>query len=151
MSSQWRSVDKGILRAFSWAYWKLAASPCRRGLTVASRLWLCIFKQSHHDCDLTTVASRLWLYLFNKIGLQSLRDCCSAYLTKWLHITGAFGAPNSSSAASCAFGEYTDRHTNIFVFIYVEIKKEEVFLITELLPFLCYFWSFWVALVHFWN
>ena len=33
-----------------------------------------------------------------------LRDCCSAYLTKWLHITHAFGASNSSSAASRAFG-----------------------------------------------
>ena len=36
-----------------------AASPRRRGLKVASRLWLCIFKQSLRDCDLTTVASRL--------------------------------------------------------------------------------------------
>ena len=44
-------------------YSQLAASPRRRGLTVASRLWLCIFKQSLRDCDLTTVASRLWLYL----------------------------------------------------------------------------------------
>ena len=77
-------------------YSQLAASPRRRGLTVASRQRLCIFKQSLRDCDLTTVASRLWLYLFNKIG--------SAYLTKGLHITGTFGAPNSSSAASCAFG-----------------------------------------------
>ena len=47
---------------------KLAASPRRRGLTVASRLWRNIFIQSLRDCDLTTVASRLWLYLFNKIG-----------------------------------------------------------------------------------
>ena len=42
---------------------KLAASPRQRGVTVASRLWLCIFnqigKQSLRDCDLTTVASRL--------------------------------------------------------------------------------------------
>ena len=37
---------------------------------------------------LRTVASRLLLCIFNK----------------WLHITGAFGAPNSSSVASCAFG-----------------------------------------------
>ena len=44
-------------------YHKLAASPRRRGVTVALRLWLCIFnkigKQSLRDCDLTTVASRL--------------------------------------------------------------------------------------------
>ena len=37
----------------------IAASPRRRGLTVASRLWLNIFIQSLRDCDLTTVASRL--------------------------------------------------------------------------------------------
>ena len=60
-------------------YCLLAATPRRRGVKVASRLWLCIFnkigKQSLHDCDLTT------LYIFNKMGEQSLR-----FATVALHI-----------------------------------------------------------------
>ena len=43
----------------------LAASPRRRGLTVACGS---AYLNSRFATDLTTVASRLWLYLFNKIG-----------------------------------------------------------------------------------
>ena len=50
-----------LLNDIDNTYKLLAASPRRRGITVALRLWLLIFK---------------------KFGKQSLRDCDSAYLTK---------------------------------------------------------------------
>ena len=57
-SYQYTGVPIIVLTHYEIQY-KLAASPRRHGITVASRLWLCIFKQSLRDFDLTTVASRL--------------------------------------------------------------------------------------------
>ena len=81
---------------------QLAATPLRRGITVASRLWLCIF-----NCDSAYLSDGLY-HSIRDCGCAYLAKCDSAYLIKWsnshfatvtLHITPS---PSLSFAANGA-------------------------------------------------
>ena len=91
-------IEKENTCASTHTYQLLEVTPRRHSMTVATRLRLCIFNK----IDCATVASRLWLCIFIKRGnstsrfatvtlhiyetglqYQWLRDCDSAYLTKW--------------------------------------------------------------------